>query len=119
MARWVSTSTSSPRRTRTRCPAGSTRTWPFMPAIVPKAAGRVDPLRRSRGSRRLVARLVAPVYRHDARAAEPQVMLQAHLRPLHLALVRHAPELPHELRALREPRRPEGMALRQKPSGRI
>ena len=47
---------------------------------------------------------VAPVHRHDAGAAEAEVVLQRDLGVRHLALVGLAAQLPHELRALRERR---------------
>ena len=56
---------------------------------------------------------VLAVHRDDARAAEAEVVLQRHLRVLHLALVRGAAQLPHQLGALREAGRAERVPLRE------
>src|SRR6476659_4645762 len=59
------------------------------------------------------------VDRHDGSAAEPDVVLEAHLRTVDLALVGVASQLPCELRALREAGRPERVALRDQTSGGV
>src|SRR5438876_10478460 len=59
---------------------------------------------------------ISPVHRHDARATESHVVLEPDPRALHLPLVRLARELPHELRTLREARRPERVTLREEPA---
>src|SRR5438093_12655586 len=56
---------------------------------------------------------------HDSGAAEPDVVLQPHLRAVDLSLVGVASQLPRELRALRQARRPERMALRDQASGGV
>src|SRR5450432_640695 len=61
-------------------------------------------------------RSVLPVHRHDAGAAEAEVVLERDLRVRHLALVGGAAQLPDELRALRDAGRAERMPLRQEAS---
>src|SRR6185503_17153839 len=62
---------------------------------------------------RLSRRSIPPVHRHHTRPAEPQIVLEAHLGALDLALVRLAAELPHELGALGQARGAEGVPLGQ------
>ena len=59
------------------------------------------------------------VHRHDARAAEAEVVLQREPRALDLALLGLAAQLPHQLGALRQAGRAQRVALRQQPAGRV
>jgi formate C-acetyltransferase len=52
---------------------------------------------------------------YHGRAAQPDVVLEADLRPFDLALVRVAAQLPRQLRALREAGRAERVALGDRP----
>src|SRR5262249_12844792 len=69
--------------------------------------------------RRRLSSSVAAVHRHDARAAEPQVVLERDLRALDLTLLGLATQVPHELGALREARGAERVALREQAARRV
>src|SRR5689334_6015740 len=61
----------------------------------------------------------ALVERHDAGAAEPEIVLQTDPRAFDLCRCRGTAKLPRQLVALREAGRAERMALRQETTGRI
>src|SRR5438105_2423532 len=59
------------------------------------------------------------VHRDDRGAAEAEVVLQCDLGTVDLTGFGFAPELPVELRALREPGGPEGVTFRDETAGRV
>ena len=62
---------------------------------------------------------VAAVHRHDAGAAEAEVVLQRGPHIIHLSLLRLSPQLPDQFRALRQPGSADGMTLGQQATGRV
>ena len=56
-----------------------------------------------------------PVHGDDSSSTQPDVVLKPHFGSWHLASVGHAPQLPAQFSALRQSRRPQGVALGDEP----
>src|SRR3954454_23314044 len=98
------------RRTRALTATARHRTRVFIMKTVtvqmPRSCARLD-------------QFCLPVHGHDRSPAEAEVVLERGLHAVHLALVRLAPQLPRQLRALGEPGRSQRVALGDQAARRV